>query len=253
MSNIKTNVLSIYLIKKDYSNHKKILKDPKGYESKVLNIGTFYYTNSVSDKGPSWRKTFFGDSLGKIDLKVNSIKGVLLISINTEQDEGKRIFAVTFGHGRTMIKQEAYEEGFGLKIVLNSIGENNIRQIEKSSLSAPPKNVIEHLTKVGPVKDFRIDFDQDLIRSVTGKSEEDGFGNMIAGKDSLRISEKVDIKTISEFLEKCYEIYQRDTYKTNFNWIDQQFSEIKNSIKIDELDKNFITKLNQIISNGNNF
>ena len=71
-------------------------------------------------------------------------------------------------------------------------------------MSISPKNTSEQLTKVGTISDFGIDIEQDLIQSLTGKSkDEENFGTMITGKDSLTVSVKVNCFSIKKFLYIC--------------------------------------------------
>ena len=169
-----------------------------------------------------------------------------MASIDLSSEE-KRIFAIPFGFGRTILTPGVWEERFGLKVVLNTVDPMNLRRIDKKNLMQIPKDISEQLSRLGRTADFGIDFEQDLIRSVTGKSKVEGFGNTITGKDALSISEKVDYSNIKEFLITCYKQYVSKDYKNNFGWVDQ-ISDIKDPKVLENLNHRMIQNIK-----GNNF
>lgn len=243
----KTNKLSIYLIKDSYTVHKDILKNFNTLKKDKIKdgkktIGTLYYGDSYLYE-PSWIKKFFGSSFENIKeqnagqdeskrfkLFNASSKAVFLIN------HKKRIFAIPFGYGWTLLIPGSWDERFGLKVTLNSIVEDGLRRIDKINMSYVPKNTSEQLSRLGVAADFGIDIEQDLIRSITGKSKDEIFGKTITGKDSLSVSVKTDLSNIKEFLGRCYKKYLSDDYKEYFGWIDH-LAEIK--------DPDLIAKLNE--------
>jgi uncharacterized protein (TIGR04141 family) len=231
MRDIATNKLSIYLIKDSYPEHQRILKNfdkltKEEIKAGTETIGTLYFGDSHFFE-PSWIKDFFGSSFEnnkeqnaqdenrKLKLFNASSKAVLLI------EHQNRIFAIPFGYGWTLLNHGVWEERFGLKTTLNVVDANNLRRIDKNNMSSIPKVTSEQLSREGIAADFGIDIEQDLIRSITGKSKEATFGKSITGKDALSVSVKVDLIGIKEFLESCYQKYLSNDYKKDFGWIDQ--------------------------------
>ncbi len=242
MSDIPTNKLSVYLIKSEYSEHKDILKEiDKLKSSKIDDVGTFYYGESHTFK-PSWLGKFFGTSLSDTeDLFNASSKGILLISAST--DSGKnRIFAIPFGYGWTLLNPGVWEERFGLKVVLNILDSGSLRRIDKKNMSSVPKDTSEQLSRAGVAADFGIDFEQDLIRSITGKTKVEQFGKTITGKDAINVAAKVDLSSIKDFLKECYEKYESDDYKENFGWVDQ-ISDIRDPKVIETLNGKLVQNI----------
>ena len=206
---------------------------------KILEI--FYYGDSHSSE-PSWVRKFFGGSFdnssenNKLNIFTASSKAVLLVSVE------KRLFALAFGYGHTLLNPGVCEERFGLKVALNVIDSENVRSIDKQNMSVTPKFSKEQITKDGTFADFGIDIEQDLIQGITGKSKNESFGKTVTGKDSLSVSVKVDHMDIKSFLETCYEQYNSDDYKKNFGWIDQ-ISAIKDPTIIEEFDSKLIERI----------
>jgi len=238
---IRSNHLSIYLIKEDYTDHKVILKNHALLNSKKIdNTGTLYYGESNTYK-PSWISNFFHDTLSNIKIFNASSKAILLMEVIVDKKK-QRIFAIPFGVGWTMLNSGVWEERFGLKTTLNIIESDGLRKISKKNMASIPKDTSEQLSRAGIVADFGIDIEQDLIQSITGATKQETFGRTVTGKDSLSISTKVNITTIKDFLKTCYERYTSRDYKKNFGWIDQ-IAEIKNPKLKNQLDARLLDNI----------
>ncbi len=239
--NESTNHVSIYLIKQEFTDHQSILKSHSSLKSKTIpNVGTFYYGDSTSYE-PSWVGKFFGGQLKDMKIFSASAKAVLLIEVSVAKSK-KRIFAVPFGYGWSMLARGTCEERFGLKTTLNVIESDGLRKIDKKNMSSVPKDTSEQLSRAGIVADFGIDIEQDLIRAVTGATKRVEFGRTVSGKDSLSVTTKVSISNVVEFLKKCYERYVSNDYKKEFAWIDQ-ISDVKNPKLIEELDAQLVDNI----------
>ena len=251
MSKIPTNKLSIYLIKEEYSEHKSILKSLDQLCTVPIDgIGIFYFRNSRNSK-PSWLESFFGPPLSDREELFNSIsRGILILSVSVESDQ-ERIFAIPFGHGWTLLNPGVYEQRFGLKIVLNILDPARLRTLDKKNMTSVPKNTSEQLSRVGEAADFGIDVEQDLVRSITGKTKteyEKLFGETVTGKDALYVSCKVNTSSIIEFLRECFKKYQSDSYKKQFGWIDH-ISEIRDPKVTEGLNNRLIEEIQLIQDN----
>ena len=238
-----TNKLNIYLIKKEYTDFGKIIKE--GLNSlQVQGVGTIYYGESSFYK-PSWLNRFFGGRLEEIaDVIFNaSSKAILIIAVDVGE-EGNRIFAIPFGFGWTLLNPGVYEERFGLKVTLNTVDHDRLRAIKKVDLYGIPKNTTEQLIKEGVTADFGINIEQDLVTQVAGISKIPGFGKRVEGKDALSLSVKVDHTNIKKFLKDCYEKYCSDDYKERFGWIDH-ISDIKDPVLKELLNSTLVTNIRE--------
>lgn len=228
----KTNRLSICLIKDSFTAFEDIVPDVVGHV--VDGVGTFYGQDSF-DRPPDWTADFFGGSLNDhYNFRTASSKGVLLVDI--EHDGESRIFALVFGHGRHLIADGAVEERFGLKVVLNSVEQNNLRSIDKTALGAVPKQSREQMSREVDASSFGFDIEQDLLNSVTGRSSDARLGKTITGRDTLALSVKVDLNDVKEYLPFLLGLYKSDAYRTaGFEWIDQ-IKDVRDNRKVIELD-----------------
>lgn len=240
--NPKTNRLSIYLIKSEFDSADKILKDIKSITTHNLldDETSVLFTKDSFIRPPQWIEKFFLKSTDDFNLKNSSSQATYLTKIKV--NNSYRFFAIPFGVGYHLLKLGVIEERFGLKIVLNTVDEKQLRSIDKKNMSNVPKQSREQISVNSEVIDFGIDIEQDLILGVTGKTKNEGFGKTITGKDALKVSIKADINSIEKFLKKCYEQYQKNDYKTNFGWIDQ-IAEIKSKSIIKNLNEKLIKKV----------
>lgn len=234
-----TNKLIIYLIKDKFKDGHNIVKKANKHFT-FRGIGTFYTSDSFS-KEPDWLQDFFKGRIGNVALFSASAKGILLTNVTFKRK--KISFAVSFGGGRHFLNEEAIEEGFGLKVTLNTVEKDSIRSIEKSNIGANSKLSKEQMSKSTNASEFGIDIEQDLVRAVTGKSRLAQFGQTIAGADALSVSVKVDIDTIKEFLVHVYARYLSKDYLTEFDWIDQ-IKHIKNPTIMENLEAILLQRYN---------
>jgi uncharacterized protein (TIGR04141 family) len=238
---IRTNKLTIYMIKPRYQRLEDII-DSANEPRQVDEVGQFVFEAS-HPRPPAWITSFFEDALGEdLGIITSSAKGVFLVPIT---DRNKTInFVLSFGVGRHLLKEGVVEERFGLKVVLNSVGRESFRSIDKTTLGSVPKHSREQMSRDVAPADFGIDIEQDLVSSVTGKSNDSRLGKIISGKDALYVSVPVDKSNIIEFLTHCLERYRSHDYKQNFDWIDQ-IAEVRNGAIEDDLNASLVRKINQ--------
>ena len=225
---------SVYLIKEGISAAEDILKEDAHYSTMpICNNGVLYY-ESVPNVTPSWVTNFLTIS-DNLNLKHSSIKAVAIYKIDF--GDTYRFFALSFGLGKSLLKENVIEDRFGLKVVLNSIKNEQIRKISKSCVGTNQKQTSEQLPKAGCIGDFGFDINRDLIKGVSGKSDEALFDNsMLSGSDLLSFTASCNCEEISNVLKEIYKKYSSNAYKSNFAWVD--------NIKIIK-DKNLKTRLEE--------
>jgi uncharacterized protein (TIGR04141 family) len=237
----KKNRLTIYLLKDNFDSSGLVNKDLKN--PILLQEGTFYHEETPNHL-PTWVENFFGESLTteNADLRVRSVKGLLLTTITVK----KKVvhFALTFGHGRFLLNEAAIERRFGLKVTVNAVDASQIRAIEKTNIGPNTKISREQMNKSVETRQFGIDIEQDLLRSVRGKSKQDyGLGTNIEGSDALSITVETGLDKLNDVLLACYKRYISDDYKKDFDWIDRIY-EVKEPDLITFLDSQIVEQYN---------
>lgn len=236
------NKLSIYLIKNEITDISNIFKDfDKIIEFNKYDENTVAYCLPSYIHEPAWMKGFFKED-GKDLIKQSSARLVLIKKLKIGEEE--RFFALTFGYSKYMFQDDVLEEQFGLKIILNSIENDQIRRISKTSVGSNLKQSNEQLPKSSYISEFGFDVNRDLMKNISGKSEDDMFEKCIlTGGDVLSVNVERNINDIDEFLKFCYRRYKETKYLKNFSWVDN-IKYVKDKKLIKELNSKLIELIN---------
>jgi len=131
-----------------------------------------------------------------------------------------RLFALTFGHGRFILKQDAFEERFGLLTTLNSVKPDALRSIDKRTF-VDDQNSRVQTSQAAAAMAFGVDIERDLIRGIVGYPESPELGRRLAGADALTVSMDANVADFKRMLRRYLKAFQSDTYKELFPWVDQ--------------------------------
>ena len=129
----KTEHLSIFLIKEEYTQLNKIIKESECKDPVKIAIsgcgkGSLYIKRSVG-KPPKWSSFFEDPNITQIIGSVSNVSAVFILKVSN------RYFALTFGQGgRFLLKDDVFEDRFGLLVALNSVDKESLRCIDKQSL-----------------------------------------------------------------------------------------------------------------------
>lgn len=255
------NKLSIYLIReasseedviKDYNKFKSSEIDDDIYSRKMIvfsdNKKAFYL--SSRENRPNWITSFFEDDKRIVNLYTSNSKLVLLVKVLCPITKVERIFAVTMGHGKSLINENLIEDNFGLKVLLNCIDKDSIRQIYRTNIGGNLKTSNEQLPLTGSIAEFDVDINRDLVTNITAQiNNNPWFKGMSKGADILNVSAEADLTNIESLLKYCLEKYHDQKYKENFSWIDN-ISNVKDAKLCMELDSKM---LDSIKNNGKEF
>ena len=234
--------LTVYLSKDEFDTVETVVKPNAAYSTVFVNtedgeLGWLFIMKSRSNP-PRWASLFSEDiSLDQIGR--NQSTGALLVV----KDKG-RLFLISFGQGRHLLRAGCVETNFGLRVALNILHPESIRSLDKSSLEAQPKQAREQSGEAVGLQFFGVDIERDLLRAITGKPKNVLFGQRISGGDPLKLSVEIQLKDIRELLRNIYAAYIDDSYKIGpFAWIDH-ISEIKDKLLREKLDEQLVEKLN---------
>src|SRR5690606_24117964 len=139
-----------------------------------------------------------------------------------------RLFAVTFGHGRFILKPEAFEERFGLLVTLNSVPANALRSIDKRTF-VDDQNSRVQTSQAAAALEFGVNIERDLIRGIVGRPNQDGLGNKLAGADSLTASIEVEIPEFGTLLRRYLKAFESKEYQRTFPWVDRKSTRLNSS------------------------
>lgn len=236
------NKLSIFMIKDEFVEDEDIIERYNNSAS-IDGVGTVYWGNSHVNV-PQWANSFFAGRINTDNVFTANARAVLLARIPVGQNGTERIFAVTMGYGKNMLKDNVAEERFGLKVILNTIKPDSLRRINKVNIGGNQKLSNEQLPLKSGISDFGLDINRDLVSNIAGVSDDEDYAKgILAGGDILSLTAEVDITNIVDFLKKTYGKYVLNTYKANFSWVDQ-IQAVKDTRLIERLDSELIAAIN---------
>ncbi len=160
---------------------------------------------------------YFGASvdLEGADVSTASLAAVMLIR------RPDTVYAVVFGYGSSLISDSAVESRFGLRATLNAVEPSELRSVDHKRLDAVSRHTREQLSRAGPLDQFGLDVNRDLLRAVTGTPKDrDKFGSRLSGADQLTVVADVPLRDLPKKLDVFGELAARTSYRKEFPWVD---------------------------------
>jgi len=145
---------------------------------------------------------------------VQSSAAVFVVAVD------RRLFALTFGNGRFIIRPDAYEERFGLLVTLNSVKSDALRSIDKRTF-VDDQNSRVQTSQASAALDFGVDIERDLIRGIVGYPETPELGRKLAGADALTVTVDAEVPDLKRMLRRYLKAFNSKEYQTQFPWVDQ--------------------------------
>lgn len=208
--------LTIYLLREEYTTPQSAI-DGIANEFQITNgdeeLGTLY-VKDMPAKPPRWVDLFSPYTLD-LSALVRSAAALYITAA------GGRLFAIAFGHGRHLLKPGAYEDRFGLLVVINALKNDQLRSIDKRTFDTVDQNVRSQVSQQSSATEFGIDIERDLIRGITGIPTDSTLGLRMTGADSLVVSVECEVPDLQALLQRYLEAFDSDAYKDGFRWIDQ--------------------------------
>ena len=235
-----TESLTIYLGKEKLSKVEDFLKSPSSLKLYPISdgkgsLGTLC-VQARSSRPPRWARFFDGQIDRNVFGRVSSAAAVFYVALD------ERVFLLTFGQGRHLIKPESIEDRFGLRVTLNSIAEDRVRSLDKQTFDTIARHTRVQSSKETRPSDLGIDIDQDLLRVITGSPTDAALGKTLSGLESLHAMVRVDLEGLRSLLAEYAAQFGKDTYKRSFAWVDH-VSEVIDVTKQRELDDAMLAKI----------
>ena len=213
--------LTIFLLKAGTSDsdalEPEVLATPQRLVVKIDDeeIGRLF-VKQTPEHPPRWAKFFEG----RIDIEKRELRNASVAAIFLTR-AGKRLFALSFGHGRHLLNPNAIEERFGLRVTLNSVDPDLLRAVDITTLEANPFHGKRQAARAAPLGEFGLNLDQDILKAVTGKPLDASLGTQMTGTDSLSVRVRIDLRGVRKLLNRYLAKSTEDTYKKNgFGWVD---------------------------------
>lgn len=263
---VKFRTLKIFLIRDGVTIENMFSIPPTTHENTaelteinqdiIINITDFvqdgnrYFLVLKRPKGnpPSWGDLFPATVRESfINLLFTASAAAVLIVCTRE-----RTYALAFGRGRYLLKPDAYERDFGLRVVLNSVNPDYIKSIDTDSIDDFVFHATKQSSKAAKIDSYELKPQQELLKGVAGVPKHK-FGSkvkFVAGADVLALNVSIKFKKIGTLCEKIYGVYIDDAYKERFGFIDN-LRIMKDPTTLISLNERLIAKLNELKANDN--
>ncbi len=212
--------LSIYLIKEGVTDPQEIITNVSKLNQHPIHVGRrrlgTLYAKHMPNHYPTWFG-FISEHIDQVALQQFKIKNVSAVLLVPHDD---RVFAICFGHGHQLLYEEALVSDFGLKATLNSINPDAVRQLDLRRLDSTGRIAFEQAGQEIPIRQFGLDIEQDLVRRVTARPIDPSLGLQLSGRDSLHVAIPASTRNIGDYLGRYLAKSKEDTYKENFEFID---------------------------------
>jgi uncharacterized protein (TIGR04141 family) len=183
----------------------------------------------IKAKRPKWLSFLQEGSDEKLE-DVHNTSTRALLFINCEE----RLFAIAFGYGHYMLREDCYERGFGLKVTLNTVDPLKLRSLDTSNIEELTVQTRKQTSKSSSMDAFGLNILSDLMRMVTGEPLDQSLATKITGKDALVFSSKMFFQDLKDKLPEFLTAYHSDKYKEKFYWIDN-LSEVRDPVILKKL------------------
>jgi uncharacterized protein (TIGR04141 family) len=233
----KSIALSVRLLREGYSVDDSLRRDCQLEE--IAADGGRLFIGQSPPTAPTWMSFInqFTAATADLRLRNQSCAAVLLIEIDdVDKSIGVRTMAITFGTGHHALNPDAFERGFGLRVVLNAVARSSLRSLDIATLDATTFLRRVQASRDADLGGFGIDIDRDLLRLAAGSPKDPTFAKSLAGRDALAINCKI---SPADLLNKCRQalnLYNASDYKKDFAFIDY-ICPVKDRALLDQLDE----------------
>lgn len=218
-SQLRVRPLTIFLLKKGTKEDDTIDEEVRAEVDAVpiqldgKSIGTLYAKQTPAEP-PGWLGLFSGAIEKAPKLESSSVSAAYITRA------AGRLFAITFGHGRHLLRPGSWEERFGLRATLNSVDPKSLRAVDVSTLESNPFHGKRQASREATLGEFGINLDRDILRAVTGRPLDKRLGRQMTGIDSLSVRVRVDLDSLHSLLRRYLQKSDETTYREGFPWVD---------------------------------
>lgn len=243
---IRKEKLSIYLARDSSKPDSDVIKLDKAKPPIELFLpetesARLYIKRQPAKTPPHWTKLFTTDN--QVDVSEfgtsSNVGAVFVIRISGYT------FALSFGTGFHLLKQESIERDFGLKVTLNSVDPDKLRSLDKASYDHNPLNSRTQSTRDVDIFNLHLDSEMEMLYAITGTSLVKEFGSHVTGRDALTIAVETNLSDIPAILSKSIKQY-RSNLPDKFSWVDN-INRVRDYDEIEILD----LELDKYLSSNN--
>lgn len=238
--------LSIYLVRDPNKIESEIINtenamQPIDIELPDIESARLYIKKHPPKNIPPWTRLFTDNtSLDKLAFGTSSSVGAVFIVKLLGN-----IFILSFGTGFHLLKDDAIERDFGLKVTLNSVDPDKLRSLDKASYDHNPLNSRTQSTIDVDIFNLHLDSETEMLYAITGTSLIPEFGLNVTGRDALTVAVETTLDTLPKILEISLSQYKKKL-PSKFSWV-ENINRVRDLDEIEILDM----ELDSCLSNNN--
>jgi len=162
----------------------------------------------------------------------------------------RRLFAVTFGYGRSLLRPTAIERAFGLRVVLNTVDQAGLRSVDTKTVQELTVHTRRQTSRASPLSEFGVDKEEDLLGAVAGVPRDMEFARMLSGADALQLGAPIDFEELGEKCRSMLNSYRSVDYKSRgFEFVDH-VQRVSDPSVIESLDSDLTSALQERCLDG---
>ncbi|XXY52710.1 TIGR04141 family sporadically distributed protein [Sorangium sp. So ce269] len=237
----KVRPLNIRLFKPSLTAAKDAFRDPTSLTKHPLkkNIGfkgSLFVPGVPSHKQPAWVDLLNEGVTSPLSLFNASSSAVLIV------ETSDRFFAISFGYGNNLLRQELIERDFGLKVALNAVDPDALRSVDMHTMEDLTLHTRRQASTGSRLSTFGLDITRDLMRSVTGRPRDPSIGRQVTGGDALALNAQIEFTGLGAKCDRLLHEYGKKDYLKEFAFVDH-VRKIRDSNLGDELDQLLVQDL----------
>lgn len=155
---------------------------------------------------------------------------------------GERLLAVTFGYGHFLVRDEALEQDFGLKAVLNCVDPALIKSVDARTFDELTVHTRRGVSRSASLNAFELDVARNLLRGITGTSERNELPGQLTGSATLKINSAAALMDLPALAGTLLKTYKARRYRQRFAFIDDLRAE-RDPATVQRLDRLLLAAL----------
>ncbi|WP_438014782.1 TIGR04141 family sporadically distributed protein [Sorangium sp. So ce315] len=232
---VKVRTLNIRLLKSSLAAAKDAFRDPTSLlqhplKKKIGFKGTLFIPKVPSRKPPAWVDLLNEGTESPLSL-INASSSAVLIAETSD-----RFFAISFGYGSNLLRQEVIERDFGLKVALNTVDPDALRSVDMDTREDLTLHTRRQASAGSRLPTFGLDVTRDLMRSVTGLLRDPSIGRLVTGSDALALNAQIEFTDLGARCDRLLHEYGKKDYLKEFAFVDH-VRKIRDPNLKDELDQ----------------
>jgi uncharacterized protein (TIGR04141 family) len=213
------NQVSVYLLRPEVGSFRDALRrevgEPIPVRAETGLVGELYVARSTA-ASPRWLE--FARSITNEPIEYQPptrVSAVLFL-----ERDGRRV-ALTFGYGRHLLRRDAIEPDYGLKVAAGLIDPEEIASLDARSVEATTIQVRRQSSRGVSPGGIGFNVAREMLRALAGRLTDPNLGARIVGADSVALTATLDVADLGQRLDQLHEAYADERYKENFGHIDR--------------------------------